>query len=727
MIEAPQTTNILTFKIEPDDQGGRTRTVSINRQNMLPVPEKGKGRGKTVPPQAHLLIGFDTEYQTNEVAEDRAFIEEGSRNELLSYQFCVKLIYDDVGIPEFTEATGIIVPEDGVENRLSMEDFVRIAIGSFVGEHPDVQLPSNVYLIGHFTRADLTAFTDFKNKARDLMSNVRSTFMTLESSIPVPVSDGEGKFAEFKVSIRDTITLAPANAKSLAKVGEIVGLEKIVLDPDPAKEITIKSNMATLRSGNWPLFRDYAIRDAEVCVRYAVRIIRQYQKLFEKFQMPATLTGFGTKLVVADWNSRGLSQYELLGREQVKDTTFSKKRGHYVTKMVTPFIEEIYHDLLIATESYHGGRNEQFIFGIADEGAWRDHDLSSAYPTAMTLIGIPDWRGCRHIDSFDGVDALDLAFFSVDFEFPDTVRFPVLPVRTANGIVFPHKGNSKCSSPELDLAYRLGATIRIKRAVLVPTDRSDSVFRGFIQTTVRNRSEHAKGTFDNLFWKEVGNSTYGKTAQGLRQKRVYDLRSDDMTMLPESEITQPYFAAFITSYTRALLGEILNRFSNDVQVFSVTTDGFLSNASDREIERATAGPLFKTFVDGKQKLGSSDLALEVKHNVRQPVGWRTRGSATLKPGDGDDGIVLQKGGLKTNAEFTTEQENAYTIRQFLGRTPDSKVQYKTGIGLKDMVRFDTDFVFRSATKYLSMEFDWKRRPVNAREVSFFLKEDRIPT
>ena len=711
-------TNKLSFQIEPDDQGGQTTTVSINRHNILPAPEKGKGRGTRTPPTAHILIGFDTEYQTNEENETRDTVEEGSRNELLSYQFCVRLIHDDAELPELAETVGIIIPQNGPGGRLSMEEFVRIAIGSFIEKHPDVQLPQNVYLIGHFTRADLPAFQDFRNQARELMANVRSTFITLESYIPVPVSDEQGEFGTFKVTLRDTIALAPANAKSLAEVGKIVGLEKIVLDPDPAKEIEIKSHMADFRSRDWPFFCEYAIRDAEVCVRYAERIIRQYQKLFRKFQMPATLTGFGTKLVIADWNRKGLSQYEMLGREQVKDAAFNRRRGHYVTKLVTPFIEEIYHDLLIATEAYHGGRNEQYIFGVADEGEWRDHDLSSAYPTAMTLIGIPDWKGCRHIDSFDGIDALDLAYFSVDFEFPETVRFPVLPVRTANGIIFPRKGNSKCSSPELDLAIRLGATIRIKRAVLVPSDRSDSVFRGFIQTTIRNRNEHAKGTFDNLFWKEVGNSTYGKTAQGLKQKRVYDLRDDDMVKLPESEITQPYFAAFITSYTRAVLGEILNGFSNQVQVFSVTTDGFLSNASDQEIENATSGPVFKTFIDGRRQLGASDSPLEVKHRVRQPIGWRTRGSATLKAGDGKDGIVLQKGGLKTNAEFTIEQENLYTIRQFLDRKPDSMVRYKSGVGLKDMIRLDTDFVFRSVSKYLSMEFDWKRAPVNAREVSF---------
>jgi hypothetical protein len=725
MLEEPhRTTNKFTYKIEPDDHGGRRKTVAINRHNILPAPERAKGRGNKTPPNSHILIGFDTEYQTNEEAEKRDSVEEGSRNELLSYQFCVKLIHAEVSQPDLEETVGIIIPENGLEYRLSMEDFVRIGIGSFVDEHPDIQLPPNVYLIGHFTRADLPAFSDFRNQAKELMSNVRSTFLTLDRYIPVKVADCAGQFAEFRVSIRDTMTLAPAGAKSLAEVGKIVGLEKLVLDPNPTKEIEIKSNMAALRSRDWPLFRKYAIRDAEVCVRYAERIIRQYQKLFRKLQMPATLTGFGTKLVIQDWNARGLSQYELLGREQLADASFNRKRGYYQPKVVTPFIDEIYHDLSLVIEAYHGGRNEQFIFGVADEGDWKDHDLSSAYPTAMTLIGIPDWKNCHHITGTESIEPLDLAYFSVDFEFPETVRFPTLPVRTTNGIVFPRNGHTKCAAPELFLAQKLGAKLRVRRSVLVPTDRKNSVFRGFIQTAINNRRPHAKGTFDNLFWKEVGNSTYGKTAQGLREKRVYDLRDDDMARLPESEITQPYFAAFITSYTRAVLGEILNGFSLDVQVFSVTTDGFLSNASDLEIEKATSGPLFATFVEGRKQLGANDSPLEVKHRVHQPVGWRTRGSATLKPGPGENGIVLQKGGLKTNIEYTTEQENAYTVRQFLYRTPESVVRYKSGVGLKEMLRLDTDFVFRSVSKYLSMEFDWKRKPVNPRNVSFAFAGER---
>lgn len=706
-----------TFKIEPDEQGGATKTVTLNRHNIAEPPQPGKGRKKKKAPKAHLLIGFDTEYQAIADSELQSTIEAGAKNELLSYQFSIKLFAEDAsdGHPE-TE--GIIIPAQ--DQRLTMAEFIGFAIGSLIETYPDIQLPTNVYLIGHFLRADLPAFSDFKDSAK-LTSNVRSTFVSIDSAIKVPFNQGDDRIAEFDVRVRDTFLLAPAGAKSLAGLGQIVGFEKIQLGSSEDEDKAFKQNMAKFRKERWSEFREYGIRDAQICVRFAERVIEQSNALFGSFKMPATLTSFGTKLLIQGWKQQNIDPNDVLGREEVKQKRFSKKRGHYMNETAYPLREEAYYQQDFVTDTYHGGRNEQFMFGIADECQWRDHDLSSAYTTAMSLIGFADWENICQLDKFEDISPLDLAFFSVDFEFPKTVRFPTLPVRTSNGIIFPRKGNSKCAAPELFLAMQLGAKLRFRRGILVPADRERRVFREFIQTSIRRRSEHPKGSFDNLFWKEVGNSTYGKTAQGLREKRVYDLQSDDMKALPPSKITQPYFASFITSYTRAVLGEILNRFSTAVQVFSVTTDGFLSNANDAEIAEATTGPLFNSFASARRELDQSGIPLEVKHTVRQPVGWRTRGSATLKPGQGENGLVLQKGGLKTNAYDDLPEENREVLDLFLNRTPDRKIKYRSAVGIKDMLRGDMDYVFKSVEKRLSMEFDWKRTPINIREEPFELE------
>ena len=54
---------------------------------------------------------------------------------------------------------------------------------------------------------------------------------------------------------------------------------------------------------------------------------------------------------------------------------------------------------------------------------------------------------------------------------------------------------------------------------------------------VLKKNEHPKKSLENLFWKELTNSTYGKTAQGLRERRVFDLKALDTRRLEESKIT----------------------------------------------------------------------------------------------------------------------------------------------------------------------------------------------
>ncbi|HEY8360215.1 MAG TPA: DNA polymerase [Ramlibacter sp.] len=451
--------------------------------------------------------------------------------------------------------------------------------------------------------------------------------------------------------------------------------------------------MKGFRRDHWSEFREYAIRDAEVCVRYAEKIIRQYQKLFNKFQMPLTLSQFGVGKVLQDWDALGWDKEEILGTETIRERKWSKRLGRYISSEKTVYRDCIYFDVAFVNETYHGGRNEQFAFGIGAEGRWRDHDLSSAYPTAMSLIGAPDWSATEQLTSLDDVALHDLAYAAVDFEFPSDVRFPILPVRTDGGIIFPRCGTSYCAAPELWLAKELGAKLTPRRGVRVPADRGIRVFQDFIKECVDERGKHRKNTFENLFWKEVGNSTYGKTAQGLREKRVYDLREADMVSLPPSKLTQPFFASYITSFVRAVLGEVLNAFPEQVDVFSVTTDGFLSSASDDDVAVATAGKLFKVFADARAELDPKSQALEVKHEIAQPIGWRTRGSATLKSFDGDP--VLQKGGIKTNRLFDPEQDNRFIVDLFLNRQAGQRVDYTTGLGLKVLVNADADFVSRS--------------------------------
>lgn len=111
-----------------------------------------------------------------------------------------------------------------------------------------------------------------------------------------------------------------------------------------------------------------------------------------------------------------------------------------------------------------------------------------------------------------------------------------------------------------------------------------------------------------------------------------------------------------------------------------------------------------------------DTVLEKKHYVQQPIGWRTRGQATLLCGTpvdpGGKHVVLAKGGIWTPPEIEeTEEQNAEILRYFFDRSPTTQIQIEGKTGLRDMVEQGADFVDKLIVKRLNMEFDWKRRPV----------------
>ena len=416
------------------------------------------------------------------------------------------------------------------DDRISLGEFLVFALAAGVQGGHVQRLPTTVYLAGHFTRADIPAFSDFKT-LQSLMSNVRNTFVSIGNFIPVDVKFGRTP-VRIKVHLRDTMLLTPASSKSLAEVGKLVGVPKVSLDPDKKREREIKSNMASLREENWPLFREYALNDAVICAKYLELVGVQYEQLTEKRKIPVTLTSLGVELLQKSWREAGLDDLEILGKEEVKVERWNGPKGCMMPRTDRVTLEEPYFHEAFVTECYHGGRNEQYWFGPGRESRWTDFDLSSAYPTAMSLICKPRWREISQQNRLDDFTPTTLGFATVEFKFPASVRFPTLPVRTANGLVFPSEGRSDCAAPEIALARDLGANLEIVRSVVVATDDDTSVFGDFTKHCIEQRNLYDKGSLNALLWKEIANSTYGKTAQGLRSKRVYDMRDDTMKLLP---------------------------------------------------------------------------------------------------------------------------------------------------------------------------------------------------
>lgn len=705
--------SIFELSHEPPSKNQTITQYSLSKDQFETPPPPSR-RSKKTPPSPeipYLIIGFDTEFQT----PDRNFTNEEIRNkegkyEVLSYQF--HAIYFD-GSPNSQSWQGITCPAS--DDRMPLGTFISFAIGEGIQRGFMTKCPLRIYLVGHFTRADIPAFSDFKDLI-DLMSNVRNTFISTDSSIPLKINFPDGEVVNLSIILRDTMLLTPASSKSLSELGRLLEVEKISLDSNGKSDQYYKENMTQLRKDNWELFKAYALTDARICAEYAQTIIMEYRNLLTKVKLPATLTSIGVNLLLDNWqNDSSINFPMVLGKETIPDRVFNKKHGYFKKVKKDVYLAQVDIYQTFATESYHGGRNEQFWFGPGYEANWTDYDLASAYPTSMSLIGMPDWVNPKFTKNVNDFGDNTFGFAYASFKFPDHIRYPCIPVRTDNGLIFPLSGKSFFCAPELSLAIRLGAEITIDQGIVFPTNEAIQPFGDFVADCIKKRKEAGDNKLQSLFWKEITNSTYGKTAQGLREKRVFDMRDRGTRLLPESLITNPFYAAMITSSVRAVLAEIMNSIPGNKMVFSCTTDGFLTDATEAEIQKAQSGDLCKLFSKTRRKIAGTSQILDVKHRVSQPLGWRTRGQATLKPHDGKDGnqseILLAKGGIRApKHKDTTESQNAYILETFFGRTPTTPITVDYLTSVRDMVFYDADLVGKSLEKTLNMEFDWKRCP-----------------
>lgn len=671
-----------------------SKEFTFEREDILDVPRKD-----------YLLLGFDTEYQPNKETFETQEIAEGkAKYEVLSYQFYA---INNNGV----EWSGIAIPRDG--QRLTFTEFIVFAIAKGV-ELGEI-IPKTIVLVAHYNRADLPAFDDRKQLWWQLQ-NVRNSLISAGHPVKVRVafSDDDGDHIDLSVYVRDTMLLAPAGQKSLAGLGKLIGREKMRLSDNDEEELLLKKSMKNLRALDWETFKEYAILDAEISAKYFQRLTQMYQAETGDTFIPSALSNIGVKLLVKEWDERSppVAVHKMVGKDKVEELVWDEISQQFKRIKHTPYVEELSWFVDFVTETYHGGRNEQFWFGASFEDDWYDYDLTSAYPTAMALIGRADWRNVRPISSIDELVDGSFGFACVDFKFPPDTRFPTLPVRSQNGLIFPLTGRSYCAMPEIELARQLGCEMTLKHGVIVPQDPDDKVFFPFIKESIRKRVQ-SPTKIENSFWKEITNSCYGKTAQGLREKRVYSLRKRKGERIGESTISNPFYASYITSFVRAVVGEIMNRVPFNKMVFSVTTDGFITNATVDEMDHAKDGAISRKFAEARCALTGNPEVLSEKHRVRQLLGWRTRGQATIKPGENVDSerFVLAKAGIKAPV-WTTEvvEQNSYIVDLFFKRDAVHKIELDYHTSIREMLLFDADLVSKKSKKHISMEYDFKRRP-----------------
>jgi hypothetical protein len=254
----------------------------------------------------------------------------------------------------------------------------------------------------------------------------------------------------------------------------------------------------------------------------------------------------------------------------------------------------------------------------------------------------------------------------------------------------------------------MGCNIKILQGFIIPWfENRENVFTNFMKLIRKKRNYHKKG-FEERLWKEIGNSLYGKLAQGLSGKTAFDVTNGINSKVKPSQITNPYFAAHVTGFARALMSEMLNGIPIHNRVVSVTTDGFLTDASLEDID--LTGPICQKFREHYHLIDpEGGEILELKHRVKQLIAMKTRGQITSEEDEGFEPVIA-KAGVQVPRDI--DNQHKFMLTLYLDRYPNQKVAYTCLTPSRSQFLFNRDVIGETKEVRLNLEPDFKRQLIN---------------
>lgn len=607
-----------------------------------------------------------------------------------------------------------------------------------------------VVLACHSGKADITSleYDESHNLIRN-SAEVQKGLVTLMSVREVckTVYDLGSYPKAYLVSLQlaDTMCHSAASSRSLEALGKVCGVPKIEIANSD------KANMLNLLKRDPKLFADYAVQDAVVCLSYLKELYGE-----NKHALPTIQSG-GAKVVKSKLkNYYGVSSdkdfnLKYRGIEIVKDgaeivarepgrSIFLEKSRSYEINMDAALVHNY------ACNGYNGGYNYCNIVGYYPFQTY-DYDLCSAYPTAMGLIPDIDWVNpidrdikspngepflidlsyWRCLQNYNVYEPYKLIFADVrEFEFPDDVLYPCIGVRCEDGfMVYPRRYRDyirslRVAGPDLFLALQLEAKIKVNQLIILrPLIREDGtisrsesyVMRGLLEDRALCKDIFGKGSLPEQVLKTIANSTYGKIAQNVVPKNRYNARHDDYERIGSSAITNPVNACYITSLIRCSLLAAQNQLQSlGYRVFSVTTDGFISDAPEDVVQGLDLYGFQNSFLHSGNELYGVDpdrKIWEIKHKQNDLLNFTTRGNVSLL-----DSGVCAHAGTKSGFVEDSYEDRAWLYHNVLSR--EGKIPYMS----HEFVEFKylaqqrvKDFAVYEIPKNVSVDFDSKRRPV----------------
>jgi len=655
-----------------------------------------------------VIFGFDTEYVAGAGQPAKPGGPPG--NFLLCYSFC--LINPETG----AECVGIHhLWKNDRRERVNFGTLVKVAVSRALADGVIDAPPQFVHAVAHFARADLSGFRDYP-KLKSKIDAIQKTQATTTQPYPVNLHGTD----QASVYFYDTTLLAPEGSKSLAELGAAMSMTKRALAQGDIERMDL------LRERDIEMFVDYAIHDARIAAHWALRFGQIVKQEFGIGVLPVSASAASVAIFRGVLGEDGQKITKMI---QAKEKGPDKK-----SRLVPVYVDQ----LLLFTTAYHGGRNESYMTGITPSGNWTDFDLAGAYTTQMAAVREPDWSATRATTELATLAKLDvMSAARVRFEFPPNTRFPGLPVPDPDerGLVFPLTGETVATGPELAVAAAMGAKIEVLAGAIVPWASDYRPLLKFSILIAAKRGQHDKRTLENKVIKLIGNSLYGKTAQGVSANKAIatgrrppthlNTRTGLREPMGPSAVTNAAIASYITGGVRAVLTEILNRLPDDADVVSATTDGLITNAPELEID--FTAPAARFFRDLRKRVAGSEEIIEVKGRARQMLALKTRGAAVFKRDTSwTGGPILAKAGHKLPDPPKNEWiANRQFVRLALGRKYGDKFLVRSFTSLAAQYEADADLGRIERDVSTNLDPDFKRRPtdIGEREGRLFARSE----
>lgn len=209
-------------------------------------------------------------------------------------------------------------------------------------------------------------------------------------------------------------------------------------------------------------------------------------------------------------------------------------------------------------DGYMTGRREVGERGYITEPIYA-YDVSKLYTTSAIAQPLPN----AHTEFFEIDDSDDLERYEgmveVEFEFPETVQYPCLPVIDERfpKQIYPLRGKTVCGVCEVRLAKRLGAKIHIIRSCVFEPSNAEinHPIRKCLEEILELANE-GKGTPQETFMKNLVNGLIGKLMQRNKLEQKEQKWIETTTVASETSWS-PILASLIVSRARTFYSEIL--------------------------------------------------------------------------------------------------------------------------------------------------------------------------